>query len=73
MKHWRMYHREIKNIFQADNIHYYVETETFEICSNSYVIEELYDLSMYCRENKLWFYVDKNNTGDNIILVVQRV
>ena len=72
MKHWRMYHREIKNIFQADNIHYYVETETFEICSNSYVMEELYDLSMYCRDNRLWFYVGKNSDMD-IVLVVYRI
>ena len=73
MKHWRMYHREIKNIFQADKVHYSLDDEQFRVMSKTYVMEELVCLSRFCRDNKLWFYLDKDNRNDNILLVVERV
>ena len=72
MKHWRMYHREIKNIFQADKVHYYLDDEEFRVESKSYVMEELDSLSRFCMDNKLWYYVD-NNGRDTIVLNVKRV
>ena len=72
MKHWRRYHKEIKDIFQADKVHYSLGDEHFRVENKTYVMEELDSLSRFCMDNKLWYYVDKNSDMD-IVLVIERV
>jgi len=71
MKYWRKYHKALSNIFQADKVHYGLESGDFMIWSKQFVMEELYDLSCFCRDNRLWFYIDKNRDG--CVLVVNKI
>jgi len=69
MKDWRKVRRQLGKMFDHDYVHYHKIDDYVEIRSNSFIGVELYNLFIFCKEHRLWYYLDVANNRDIIIRV----
>lgn len=65
MKNWRKHRANIIRIFRSDDVNYSMSTKVICIASDTFVKEEFDKLSVYCEDNKLWYFVDNNPSDDD--------
>jgi len=72
VKDWRNIRKRLKQIFDSDDIHYYMDDKYFEIVADTFINDELLELCVFCEEHRLWFYLDVSNKRNIIIKIVEK-
>ena len=71
MKDWRVLRKLVGEIFENDDVHYYMDTDQIEVIGKSFTMEEFEVLHLMCESMNVWYYV--YGTNDKTVIIVERL